>query len=528
MTAIKKVLFVRSPRFYFDYFSFPDYFNFQLPLGLSSVATFLKHSSPKVDVEIVDCPATKMGWKTLAEIMRIKKPDIVAAGEPQFFYFHETMKVFELAKKISPHIHTIAGGLFFSAMAELILTAFQSVDYCVLGEAELTVSELIETIAKNENPESVRGIALKKNEHCIFTAPRPLLKNLDLLPIPDYTMLPMKNYHASFFPHFIPSLSSLIETSRGCTFKCDFCNLWRFWGENQSEKTLPFFRRKSVERAIEEVQINYEKFGRRFIFITDPTFNTSQEWTNRFCELLLKKDYRNLKWFAYLRPDSVIKDENNGILEKMTRSGLSVAFLGGERCPKSSEKYDGKTEEIEKAVSIFREKYPGVQTCASFLIGAPKDSYQELINVSRYALKIRPTYLFMGFVPFPGTTLWDEYLKMGEPARNIFSKLDYPEHRFFSNLNARINPMYKKFPFSVIVWTNTILAQRIALLYNTKNIIFRSWADILSKIIYKNKICFILFNLLFVLTRTAYLMIKRGSVSFKMIWVWRKPSWYNS
>lgn len=54
---------------------------------MCSIATFLRNSlvNLDVDVEIIDCPAEKIGWKALTKILKEKKPDVVAAGEPPAF-----------------------------------------------------------------------------------------------------------------------------------------------------------------------------------------------------------------------------------------------------------------------------------------------------------------------------------------------------------------------------------------------------------------------------------------------------------
>lgn len=68
------------------------------------------------------------------------------------------------------------------------------------GEGEYTLLELIKELEKSK-PDfmKVRGIAFKQDNQIIETPPRPLIEDLDKLPIPAYELMPMREYGKSRF-----------------------------------------------------------------------------------------------------------------------------------------------------------------------------------------------------------------------------------------------------------------------------------------------------------------------------------------
>ncbi|MFA4908392.1 MAG: hypothetical protein WC583_01900, partial [Candidatus Omnitrophota bacterium] len=90
-----KVLLIRPPRYLWPVVNESD--NFMLPLGLPCLAASIKKELPDVDVKIIDCPPLKIGWKTLAKLIREIRPDVVGAGE-EALYHHEAVKLFRLSK----------------------------------------------------------------------------------------------------------------------------------------------------------------------------------------------------------------------------------------------------------------------------------------------------------------------------------------------------------------------------------------------------------------------------------------------
>ncbi|MGE5500147.1 MAG: B12-binding domain-containing radical SAM protein, partial [Syntrophothermus sp.] len=96
-------------------------------------------------------------------------------------------------------------------------------DYVIIGEGELTLKELINTL-ENGGPElsAINGLAFRKQGKTIRTAGRSILKNLNELPFPAWHLVDIERYRKIWMDnHGYFSLN--IATTRGCPFHCNWC-----------------------------------------------------------------------------------------------------------------------------------------------------------------------------------------------------------------------------------------------------------------------------------------------------------------
>ncbi|MDO8602519.1 MAG: radical SAM protein [Candidatus Omnitrophota bacterium] len=454
---IKKILLIRPPRYLWPFINESD--NFLLPLGLPCIAAAIRSKLPDIEIKIIDCPPLKIGWESLRRILKEEKPDIVGAGE-EALYCHEAVRLFELAKEINPGVITIGGGHFFSWMVDHSLSKFP-VDFIVRFEGEETIVELVKTLNEKKDLSQVKGIAYKDNGRIIKTLLRPLAEDLDMFDLPAYDLMPMGKY--SPFGYLWPQ-SATLEHSRGCIDKCSFCSLWTFWGKHISTdietgelEVMPKYRSKSVERALEEVDIVYKKYNRKYIIWADPTFNVDSKWTNDFCDGLLKRNYKDLHWWAFLRADFVLRDERLGILEKMVRAGLVHPLIGIERvCSEDLVKLKKSvyTRDLVKEVFlIFKKKYPHVFRQGTFVTCLPFDTRESMLDLVKYAAEIDIDYpAFHPIAPVPGTYLYQEVKENNLLVEKDFKKYDWStplmrsnsglSEKDFIKLNMELNKRY--------------------------------------------------------------------------------------
>ncbi|MGB9599737.1 MAG: B12-binding domain-containing radical SAM protein, partial [Myxococcota bacterium] len=356
-----RVLLVHGPRKFWPFIHEQD--NYLVPQNLICLAAFLRRE--KIDVKVLDCLPLHIGYKSLAREIIDFRPDVVAVGENHSMYASEALKVLRLAKSIDRDIVTIAGGTHFANTIEWTLSS-DVVDYVVIGEGEVTLLELLQHIEGGASGiERVKGIAFRREEQIIITEPRGLIDDLNTLPMPAYDMLPMHLYGKSDYL-FSPG-GTTIHHSRGCTGRCSFCAFWVNNAERRIEngrvKLIPRFRTKSPQYTVEEVEYLYRVYKKQMMIFVDDSFNLLPEWNDEFAGLLIKKNLP-VQWFAFMRADCLLRDEKNGILEKMVRSGLVHICIGIERSEKdvleSFNKKFYKPSITEEIISIFKRKYPQV------------------------------------------------------------------------------------------------------------------------------------------------------------------------
>lgn len=453
----KKFILVRPPRYLWPFVNESD--NFLLPLGLPSIAAAVMRDVPDIEMKIIDCPPLKIGWKTLGEILRKEKPDFVGAGE-EALYHEEAFRLFSLTKEIHPESVTIAGGHFFSWMVEYGLN-HPALDVVVRFEGENTIVDLMRTLLSQGDLSKVDGIAYKKDSLVVKNSLRAHEENLDRLPIAAFELMPMGKY--SPFGYLWPQ-SVTLEHSRGCVDRCSFCSLWTFWGKHMNTdveqghlEVTPRYRTKSVARTLEEIDIVYRKYNRKYIIWADPTFNVDPKWTDEFCEGLLKRNYRDLYWWAFLRADYLIRDERLGILKKMVKGGLIHPLIGIERgCSEDFKKLDKSAYTsglIKEVFDIFRRKYPQVFRQGTFVTCLPFDTRESMLGLVDFAKEIDIDYpAFHPIAPVPGTVIYKEAKEQDLLEEHDFKRYDWAtplmrsytglSRQDFADLNMELNKRY--------------------------------------------------------------------------------------
>lgn len=422
-----KVFLIRGPRYHWPFIN--EYDNFLLPQSLPCLAAVLKKDG--VDVRLIDCSPLKMGWQSLRNLLKEENPDVVGVGDSESLYAHEAIRVLRIAKEINPKTITIAGGAHFSNLVEDTLLNYP-VDFIVIGEGDYTLLELMREF-KNSRPnfERVNGITYKEDGRIVRTPPRPLIDNLDELPIPAYELMPMQEYGKAKFL-FSPG-GITIHHSRGCIDRCKFCVWWVQMAERRVEdgkvNLYPRWRTKSVERTVEEIKLLYYKYKKRFLIFVDDSWNISQSWNEEFAERLIKENIK-LGWFAFMRADFILRDEKAGVFKKLVDSGLSHISIGVERESDEELRDIGKNcysqELVRECMYILKHKYPRVFRQVTFIVGIRDETKESMARQVNYAREIAADYpAFHPLTPVPGTETWREAKEKGWLEIEDFSYYDW-------------------------------------------------------------------------------------------------------
>lgn len=422
-----KVILLNPPRYYWPYLS--EYDNFVLPQALPCLAAPLREND--IDVKPIDCLPLKMGWKSLQKTIEKKKPDVVGICTSETMFTHEGIKAASLVKEIDKNIITVAGGAHFS---NLPIESLQNpnLDFVVIGEGEISLLELVKENEKiHPNFKNVKGIAFKKGDKVVLTPPRPLVENLDDLPLPAYDLMPMKEYGKDRFI-FTPG-GTTIHHSRGCIYNCKFCVWWVQMAERkiESDKLVlhPKWRTKSVERVMEEVDILHKKYKKKYLEFVDDTWNVNPKWNEEFANSLLERDY-DLNWFSFMRANFILRDDKLGIFKKLVDSGLVHICIGIERAQDKSLSNLGKSNYsstiAERCFHLLKEKYPSIFRQGTFIVGLRNETKESLWEIFKYAKKLDLDFpSFHPLTPIPGTPYWSEAREKGWIEVDDFGQYDW-------------------------------------------------------------------------------------------------------
>jgi anaerobic magnesium-protoporphyrin IX monomethyl ester cyclase len=448
-----KVLLVRPPCHLWPIVNESD--NFLLPLAFPCLGAYLQEHVEGVTVKVIDCLPLRIGWKSLERLIAAEQPDVLGVGD-MIVYAEEGMKAISLAKRLNPATVTVAGGHLHSHLPRQSLERHPDLDFIVRFEGEAGFAELLAALRDGRDLQQVRGIAYRANGEPVVTPLRPLIEDLDSLPMPAWDLMPMDLY-SPFGMLWHRAIT--IQGGRGCPYACDFCSWAAMECEHEEHEgrlvTVARHRLKSPERVLEEIGVLYEKYGVRYLFWVDGTWNADLEWLDELCTGILQRGYK-LGWWAFVRADLILEQEKAGVLEKMVRAGLRHTLFGGERPSDAGMAEVGKescaADALMRACHLLEEKYPEVFRQATFITGIRTESRETMEQLGRYSRDCHLDFAaFHPLMPYPGTSLWEKALANNWIEERDFSKFDmfFPvmpsEHLSREKISSLTQKLYQDF-----------------------------------------------------------------------------------
>jgi len=283
-------------------------------------------------------------------------------------------------------------------MPERTLKECKSIDIIVRGEGELTTVDL----AKKNDLSTVKGITYRNNGRIISNPDKGLIADIDKIPFPARHLLPMNLYRSSTFFNIHGSKGhTTLITARGCPNKCVFCSSSHFWGK---------LRMRSPENIVAEIEEIITKYGIRQIDFVDDTFTLSKKRVNKICNMILERDL-DIKWVCSSRVNT-ITEETVKTMKKAGCYGIVFGIESGNQDILNRINKNVTLDQSRNAVQLSKKE--GLITVGDFMIGLPDDTLETVTQTINFAIKLNPDRaLFSMTTPFPGTTLYNEYLEKG-------------------------------------------------------------------------------------------------------------------
>jgi radical SAM superfamily enzyme YgiQ (UPF0313 family) len=351
------------------------------PIGMYYIGAVLKENH--YDVEILNWCTINETPGEIEKCLLEKKPDIIGFSILQANRWGG-IEIAGIAKKIHPNVKIVFGGVTPTFLWKHFLTHFPQIDIVVMGEGEYTFLHLVKFFenAKKHHLKDIRGIAYRKNNKIVRTAPVEPIDELDALPVP-----------AKYFEY------QHLALTRGCPGKCTFCGSPKFWGNKVKFHSATYF--------VDELQRLYKK-GIRFFYFSDDTFSVDKGRVIEICKKILEKKL-DIKWVAISRVNTMSED----ILYWMRKAGCIQISYGVESGSEKIRHFLNKkitAEKIEKAFTMT-VKY-GILPRAYFIYGCPGENRKTVQETLDLIKRIKPLVIhFFVLSLFPGTRLYEEYQK---------------------------------------------------------------------------------------------------------------------
>ena len=394
---------------------------YSFPLGIAYISSSMKAAGYKVFTLNLNHREGKVSDIIKKEI-EDNRIDVVATGGLSFQYA-TIREVIEAAKQVDSKIITIVGGGIITSDPEPAMDALEYVDYGVIGEGEITICELCNTLEDKGDFSKINGLIYKDERSYKKTNLREEIANLDLLPWPDYG-----GFELEKFLLISPSISGVIRkntvfmiASRSCPYNCTFC--FHTVGKK--------YRQRSLDKFFEELDYMISRYNIDYIFLADELFSVNSERVKEFCERI--KPY-NIKWWAQFRVDHITK--NSELIPILKDAGCDVMSFGLESADNrilKSMKKNITIEQIEEALNLVYSA--GVSLEGSFIFGDTEETWETATNTLRW-WREHPEYkINLSLITiYPGTFLYNyacdrgiikdkvKFLKEGCPQVNV-SKL---------------------------------------------------------------------------------------------------------
>ena len=369
----------------------------ELPmLGLAYIAAALReqgHEVKIIDYEVNDWPIDRV-----ADDIRAFAPAVVGMTA-YITNMKRCARVAEIAKSVDPGIVTVLGGPQVTIFPEEAFHA-KAVDMIVLSEGEIVICNVMNALGDEAALREVKGIWFRSSSGEVVRNLREgLVDDLDIFPSPALDLFEMEKYYPP--AHIRGKRVAHLLTSRGCPFKCTFCETKLTFGRS--------FRYHSTERILEEVGQLIARGYDSFQFYDD-IFTANKKRVVDLCNAIIERGW-NIQWMCFTRTNCVDEDT----LKLMRRAGCYLITYGGESGDDDLLRLIKKDLTVETnyhGIRLAREQ--GIQTMSSFMLGLPTETREQTMKTIDFAVKSGLDYaVFPITEPYPGTELWVDAQKYG-------------------------------------------------------------------------------------------------------------------
>ncbi len=256
--------------------------------------------------------------KQVVQETHLEKYDIIGCSV-DYMNITDTALFSLYLKLLQPDIRIIWGGASVtqSPQAFEFLLKARACDGLILGEGEYPMLK----IAQNVPLQEIEGVKSLSNNGTILYK-KGVQLNLDELPTPDYTDIPLKDYF---------NIASLY-TNRGCPNRCSFCGEWFLCGNK--------FRMRSPDLVVGDIEGVLEKFHPEYIIFGESLINADLSYFETLCEKMIEKQFPvhfGCHFQAKITPE---------IARKAVRAGFDDAWVGVEALTEE------ELTKVHKAVNV--------------------------------------------------------------------------------------------------------------------------------------------------------------------------------
>lgn len=379
--------------------------------GIASLAAVLKEKDHKVGLYHLTAPVKKEEFQSY---LQKESPDLIGfvvmtRGYPAVREFARW------AKEAMPDVLINCGSYHPTILPEEMITT-EGIDMICRGEGEEALLELIIRLDAGEDYTGVLNFWVKENSKVYRNPIRPLIKDLDKLPFPDFGLFDFSRLLATRIK------TAVVILSRGCPYSCTYCinsKLREIYPNNKyyvrfhsPDYTIQYLKKLLSNNP----QIAYLNFR-------DDILPWENDWLPRFAERYKKEI--NLPFTCNYRAN-LFNQQTARILKE---AGCYQVFFGIESgndyIRNEVLKRNMTREKIKKAFAICQEV--GLKTVAYNMVGLPYEDKGRILDTIKLNAEVKADVsLSPIYYPYPDAPLFDLAVREGFIPPNY----DYREDRY--------------------------------------------------------------------------------------------------
>ncbi|MEO6811473.1 MAG: B12-binding domain-containing radical SAM protein [Isosphaeraceae bacterium] len=249
------------------------------------------------------------------------------------------------------------------------------IDVTFIGEAEETWPRFIEEWQRGEH-----GSRYEQADKTDMTK----------VPLPRYDLVPFRRY-----------AMGCIQTSRGCPFQCEFCDIIIIFGRKP--------RIKNPEQVIAEIDAQYHQ-GAKLIFLVDDNFIGNKKAAKGILRAIIEWQHAHSYPLVFSTEASLDLAEDDELMRLMAEAGIVAVFIGVESPDEEALRETKKLQNMRGSLleRIHRVQDAGMEVYAGMIVGFDNDDPGIFERQFQFLRQSRVVAAMAGMLSaIPKTPLYD-------------------------------------------------------------------------------------------------------------------------
>ncbi|MCH2509841.1 MAG: B12-binding domain-containing radical SAM protein [Dehalococcoidia bacterium] len=324
-------------------------------------------------------------------------------------------EIARLAKQFHPEIIPIGGGPQMSPMAEEAFN-YGDFDVIVQREGEDIIGQLSDVLLehrgadRNQYLAKIPGISYRKDGGIVVTNRQGLVAP-DFVELPDFRSIKDLNSDN-------PMVGAVIETIRGCTESCTYCQvIQQFLGYRMVSRETEFKRLAQLRELAADGLVHTAKNGSFQIFISDdlhaPPLRAVKFRDERLARLQGWKGHTDgMNMICQVRAEV---GQDPELISAMQDANIKMVYVGVE------------SDNAENLIAVNKRQEPGqmhkdlhyineagLTVVAMTIIGLPFDTEKSIMDLADWVVTVSKYQTVNFLTPLPATSNWDSLVPLDE------------------------------------------------------------------------------------------------------------------